>query len=482
VTADKTEMWIAGNFVYDSTPGTLNLAGSLTIRGGFTGVEDTAAARPAGSYATLDGAGSYDLLSVGNDAGLDLVVERILFTRATSWGVSKTGAGDATFRDCRFYDNGGRTKYYNGGALKLTGAGAVVTVENCLFDGNLSTREYASYQQYFAAVGGALSATTLGRLVLVDTSFVTNGIAIADGATNPFGPISGTGPDGVALKADSAPVVARNCRFIGNTAHVWLTGGIVTLVGACGGSAFTNCLFAGNQTPCSYTRVSVDGQTIYSKYAGAVSMRLSNAAQTVDFSQCTIAYNLDDSVAGGGGIDVRGGTANIVNSILFGNQRGPGSSGGADICVRTNAVLALSYSLVTADDASRISCDEGGTITADGVIYGDPLLMTDRATYESWTVTNRYLSLDYIYNVTSNATDLCAINVHLRSKTGYTDETTGEIVRMPRVMSPAIDAGREGTPYANEPSPNGRRANLGFYGNTPYASCSESSGFILVVR
>ena len=480
VTADKAEIWIAGNIIYDSTPGTLNLAGPLTIRGGFTGLEDTAAARPAGSHATLDGAGSYDLLSVGNDAGLDLVVERILFTRATSWGVSKTGAGDATFRDCRFYDNGGRTKYYNGGALKLTGAGAVVTVENCLFDGNLSTREYASYEQYFAAVGGALSATILGRLVLVDTSFVTNGIAIADGATTPFGPKS-TGPDGVALNADSAPVVARNCRFVGNTAHVWLTGGIVTLVGACGGSAFTNCLFAGNQTPCSYTRVSGNNQ--YSKYAGAVSMRLSNAAQTVDFSQCTIAYNLDDSVAGGGGIDVRGGTANIVNSILFGNQRGPGSSGGADICVRTNAVLNLSYSLVTADDASRISCDEGGTIATNGVIYGDPLLMTDRATYESWTVekTTTYYG-DFIYNVTSNATDLCAINAHLRSKTGYTDETTGEIVRMPRVMSPAIDAGDPASSYSLEPSPNGRCANLGFYGNTPYASRSESSGFILFVR
>ena len=251
VTADKAELWIAGNIVYDSTPGTLNLAGPLTIRGGFTGVEDTAAARPAESYATLDGAGSYDLLSVGNDAGFDLVVERILFTRATSWGVSKTGAGDATFRNCRFYDNGGRTKYYTGGALKLTGADAVVTVENCLFDGNLSTREFASFQEYAPAVGSALSATSLGRLVLVDTSFVTNGIAIADGAANPFGPKS-TGPDGVALKADSVPVVARNCRFVGNTAHVWQTGGIVALVGAGGGSAFTNCLFAGNQTKKNY--------------------------------------------------------------------------------------------------------------------------------------------------------------------------------------------------------------------------------------
>jgi len=482
VTADKTEIWIAGNIIYDSTPGTLNLAGPLTIRGGFTGLEDTAAARPAGSSATLDGAGSFDLLSIGNGAGFDLVVERLCFTRATSWGVSKAGAGDATFRDCRFLDNGGWAKYYTGGALKLTGAGAVVTVTNCLFDGNLSSREYASYQQYAPSVGSALSATSLGRLVLVDTSFVTNGIDIADGAVNPFGPVSGTGPDGVALKADASPVVARNCRFVGNTGHIWQTGGIVTLVGESGGSAFTNCLFVGNQTPCSFRRSANNGATKYIHYSGTVSVRLSNTAQTVDFSQCTIAYNLGGLLFAGGGVDVQGGTANVVNSILFGNQRGPETTGGADICVFDGAVLNLSSSLVTANEAARVGCDEGGTITTDGVIYGDPLFMTDRTTYDGWTIASTTSVGSFVYNVASNATDLCAINAHLRSKTGYTDETTGELVRTPRVMSPAIDAGREGTPYADEPSPNGRRANLGFYGNTPYASRSESSGFILVVR
>lgn len=481
VTADKTEIWIAGNIIYDSTPGTLNLAAPLTIRGGFTGLEDTAAARPAGSHATLDGAGSFDLLSIGNGAGFDLVVERLCFTRATSWGVSKSDAGDATFRDCQFLDNGGRTKYYTGGALKLTGAGAVVTVEGCRFEGNISSTNYVSSQQYATAVGSALSATSLGRLVLVDTSFVTNGIAIADGAVNPFGPVS-AGSDGVALKAEAAPVVARNCRFVGNTGHAWQTGGIVSLVGASGGSAFTNCLFAGNQTPCSFSRSANNGATKYIHYSGTVSVRLSNTAQTVDFSQCTIAYNLGDSLFGGGGLEVHGGTANVVNSILFGNQRGPEATGGADICVFDGAVLNLSSSLVTANEAARVNCDEGGTITTNGVIYGDPLFMTNRTTYDGWTIASTTSVGSFVYDVASNATDLCAINAHLRSKTGYTDETTGELVRTPRVMSPAIDAGREGTPYANEPSPNGRRANLGFYGNTPYASRSESSGFILVVR
>ena len=61
-------------------------------------------------------------------------------------------------------------------------------------------------------------------------------------------------------------------------------------------------------------------------------------------------------------------------------------------------------------------------------------------------------------------------------------DENGEIVRMPRVMSPAIDAGDPASSYSLEPSPNGRCANLGFYCNKPYASRSESSGFILFVR
>jgi len=36
--------------------------------------------------------------------------------------------------------------------------------------------------------------------------------------------------------------------------------------------------------------------------------------------------------------------------------------------------------------------------------------------------------------------------------------------------SPAIDAGDRASTYANEPTPNGRRLNLGAYGNTPVAS------------
>ena len=44
------------------------------------------------------------------------------------------------------------------------------------------------------------------------------------------------------------------------------------------------------------------------------------------------------------------------------------------------------------------------------------------------------------------------------------------------VTSPCIDAGETSAAYANEPSPNGNRANMGAYGNTAEASKSTSGG------
>ena len=79
--------------------------------------------------------------------------------------------------------------------------------------------------------------------------------------------------------------------------------------------------------------------------------------------------------------------------------------------------------------------------------------------------------------------EIAAVNCHLRSKHGYTDETTGEMVKFAQSVSPAIDAGDPASEYRNEPAGcNGRRANLGFYGNTPWATRSAGSGIMVIVR
>ena len=74
-----------------------------------------------------------------------------------------------------------------------------------------------------------------------------------------------------------------------------------------------------------------------------------------------------------------------------------------------------------------------------------------------------------------------SLNVHLRSKAGYTDETSGARVTA-QGASPAIDAGAKGYAYSLEPEPNGHRINLGCYGNTPWASRSVAHCTIIYLR
>ena len=69
--------------------------------------------------------------------------------------------------------------------------------------------------------------------------------------------------------------------------------------------------------------------------------------------------------------------------------------------------------------------------------------------------------------------DAASGDFHLKSAAGRWNGTTWV---KDTVTSPCIDAGEASAAYANEPSPNGNRANMGAYGNTAEASKSASGG------
>lgn len=69
--------------------------------------------------------------------------------------------------------------------------------------------------------------------------------------------------------------------------------------------------------------------------------------------------------------------------------------------------------------------------------------------------------------------DAASGDFHLKSAAGRWNGTTWV---KDTVTSPCIDAGETSAAYANEPSPNGNRANMGAYGNTAEASKSTSGG------
>ena len=167
----------------------------------------------------------------------------------------------------------------------------------------------------------------------------------------------------------------------------------------------------------------------------------------------------------------------VTNSIFFGNVCGTlRGVNPTDLRVQPNAIAKIGYTLF--GGATNRLANAGGTLVCgEGCFDADPLFVT---------TTNSVASAinwgGNVYFKTSAGAAISDFNIHLRGKTGYRDETTGETVVFPKVMSPALDAGDPASDYANEPKPNGHRVNLGFYGNTPWATMTPAKGVMLIFR
>jgi hypothetical protein len=142
----------------------------------------------------------------------------------------------------------------------------------------------------------------------------------------------------------------------------------------------------------------------------------------VDISNCTIVQNKGYATDGDGIV--------VTDSILYGN--------GAQI---KGANVKVSYS------------DVQGGLAGQGNLDADPLFVTPGA----WSEADTYVLGDY----------------HLKSMAGHWNPRTCSWV-LDDVTSPCIDAGDPGAAFNLEPVPNGGRAEMGAYGNTPEASRSAA--------
>ena len=515
LTSTRNEIWLhAGENVL---PASLSLAAAhpVVIRGGFTGIEDTADARTFAEGLSIqdaiqDAATTNEIVCIVNNVSA-LTLDGFVFQNGIQRGFSKSSAGDIALVGCKFLNNGPNwpnTQAYNvyadgrGAMVSGVAASTVAAFTNCVFEGNVSTAELA----YHTGRGMALYAQFLKSLVIDSTLFLTNGAAPSCGMS-----YDSCGRDDFhasAIYSDGVPVTATNCRFIGNRATCRYTddprGGCVVLAGACGGSSFENCLFAGNYENYGWSEFGTDGNG-----SGALVVSLSAAdatvlvnhctfaynlatlaadsvSRTLEVENCTFAYNVFDGTFGAAGICAVKGALTVRNSIFFGNVKATTSidAAGADLTVLSGATANVSYSLFTTDGtASYGSADTTGWT---GCIFGDPLFVTDAETAAGWIATSgstdAQKDINCRYSIEA-LSEIAAVNCHLRSRRGYTDETTGLFVKPAVGESMAIDAADPAAPYKGEPSGyNGRRANMGFYGNTPWATRSVGSGIMVIVR
>ena len=164
------------------------------------------------------------------------------------------------------------------------------------------------------------------------------------------------------------------------------------------------------------------------------------------------------------------------------------SARASDVWLSTaNASATVAYSLFDALDSSHTGAVAGATLAwGEGNLADEARFATPRE--EFWddlkrtaAVTNAVVPDAVIFKMSA---DPARYNVHLRGQGGYTDEKTGELVRWKKEPnSPGIDQGDPSAPYRREPKPNGRRANMGAYGNTPWAtSARPRQGLVVIVQ
>ena len=185
----------------------------------------------------------------------------------------------------------------------------------------------------------------------------------------------------------------------------------------------------------------------------------------------TFAYNLNSNYSAPAGILVNKGKVVVEDSLFWGNRRSSSVQpvtrypAPEDIDVRANGYLAMTNVFIAStymgtDRRHCLQVADASHLTTNNIVTGDAMLI-------------------------STTNEVAALNVHLRGGSGYCDENTGALVNayrwsVVRADSPALDASPR-KPIL-EPDPNGRRVNLGCYGNSPWATMSQGSGFFIRLR
>lgn len=485
-----TELWIAGtNVLSQSAPYYTAKIAEGRILGGFTGMEDDAASRKPEAMSVIDGNDLYIPLLLANVNRI--YIERIKFVRGSPHNIYKiSSAGDLEFRDCQFLDCAKPKSNFVGDPEVDIGLGGYfagngtsqLILFNCVFRGN---RAYSTDEKRLRGAGAYFK--NYAQVVMNDCIFAHNGVSFTSQGKNLTFQYN---KDGGAFSADSSKIVANRCQFLANNLLSNSQGegnyqpsSIVMLNGsACGGSAFTNCLWAGNQvSKCSIASYGIPNN------AGMLSITTSAAADPVDVVNCTYYCNLVDAQNSPVSINVFAGKLNAVNSIFYGAVTGIYQNVAKQIYVHSGASADISNCLIEEDE--DVGCENGGTLVMNDCLFNqDPNFVGT----ELWNCLNRRISVSnysntdtrkktYINHDNFAIYDMTNLNVHVKSSAGYYDENTGELVTFRRESSPAVDAGKK-LGEIKEREPHGNKVNLGFYGNTPWATLSARHGLSVIVR
>ncbi len=276
---------------------------------------------------------------------------------------------------------------------------------------------------------------------------------------------AGTIYGGGASILASTNVLLLNGRITGNllTVNAVDTGG-AGLYSSASFLTVSNCLLAGNRiTPAGFLTPSAAGA-----YVIGGSARFIETAFVSNTSANTSGGNGNY----GGGMRLSSGSHTLQNVLLALNDAVGAATVGDGLYIDA-AFVAIRHATIVSNGGEGIRLTGGSVTVSNSILWanGDDLRDVSPAVLYSTDVedgdnfgSNGCVSLDPLFAP--------APHFHLQSRAGSYSGAYfgGGAWTQSAADSPAIDAANPAAPYGREPQPNGRRANLGAYGNTPVAS------------
>ncbi len=237
-----------------------------------------------------------------------------------------------------------------------------------------------------------------------------------------------------------------------------------------------------NNVPSGYAGINVDNDEvpvgsaeIYENYiygkAGGIVLEAGSSKHYVENVHIhhNRIFKAFDNTAGGdyylnGGIHIHGAHNTLIefntiegsykDGIVF--EIGAGTETGYQTIVRNNIISnSTGYAL------NNLNSDKHSFISDYNNLYNNAA-----GNYSAGSSATD-IHLDPLYAASTDTTDPDAVDLHLQSVTGRWD---GSQWVNDDQTSPCINSADPASPYANEPAPNGERANIGAYGNTAEAS------------
>jgi hypothetical protein len=283
--------------------------------------------------------------------------------------------------------------------------------------------------------------------------------------------------NGVGIRIDnSVNILIANCTITNNSYIVddWAPsgGGLYAAVGT--SVTISNCTIRGNRLDTSKTSGGAlsQGGGIYS--AGALTVR-----DSVICGNQALASGWGSGY--GGGIRFAGTRLDLRN-VLVANNGSKNTGDGLQVDAGTVTLTNVTVAGNLGEGLRRAA----GTVTVkDSILWGNGVDSAGGVTLAWSCYSNSTDHVDGGDNMTLDPLFVDTTYYHLPSRNGhyaggYFD---GGVWDRSSANSPCLDAGDPATDYSREPQPNGRRVNMGCYGNSPVASkTATAQGTVVCVR